>query len=73
MIALLLLSIGLLGAGVMLLGRLRAHADALRELPRLSLVRDMAERIRANPQARARYDTRAGIVGDAACDLHRRL
>ena len=29
----------------------------------------MAERIRANPQARALYDTRAGIAGDAACDF----
>ncbi len=37
--------------------------------PPLNLVRDMAERIRANPQARALYDTRGGAGADAACDF----
>lgn len=69
LIALLLLSLGLLGAGVMLLESLRAHAEALRAATATRLVRDMAERIRANPTARAQYDTRAGTTGDAACDL----
>ena len=67
LIALLLLSLGLLGAGVLLLESLRAHADALRDAAATHLVRDMAERIRANPQARALYDSRAEIVGDAEC------
>ena len=53
LIALLLLSLGLLGAGVMLLESLRAHADALREVTATHLVRDMAERIRANARPRA--------------------
>jgi type IV pilus assembly protein PilV len=69
LIALLLLSLGLLGAGVMLLESLRAHADALRDAAATHLVRDMAERIRANPHARALYDSRAEIVGDAECAL----
>ena len=69
LIALLLLSVGLLGAGVMLLESLRAHAEALRAATATRLVRDMAERIRANPTARAQYDTRAGIAGDAGCDF----
>ena len=69
LIALLLLSLGLLGAGVMLLESLRAHAEALCAATATRLVRDMAERIRANPHARARYDTRTGIAGDAACDF----
>ena len=68
LIALLLLSLGLLGAGVMLLEALRAHADAIREMAATRLVRDMAERIRANPRARASYDTRDGIT-DAGCDV----
>ena len=63
LVALLLLSVGLLGAGAMLLEALRAHADALRELSATLLVRDMAERIRANPSARALYDTRAASAG----------
>jgi type IV pilus modification protein PilV len=66
LVALLLLSLGLLGAGVMLLEALRSHADALRERTATQLVRDMAERIRANPRARRHYDTRA-IAGDRNC------
>ncbi|HET9473300.1 MAG TPA: type IV pilus modification protein PilV [Steroidobacteraceae bacterium] len=69
LIALLLLSLGLLGAGVMLLESLRAHAEALRAATATRLVRDMAERIRANPHARAQYDTPAGIAGGSACEF----
>jgi type IV pilus assembly protein PilV len=72
LIALLLLSLGLLGAGVMLLEALRGHADAMRENSAAQLVRDMAERIQANPHGRAFYDTRGGSPGGdcgiAACD-----
>ena len=70
LIALLLLSLGLLGAGVLLLESLRAHADAISQATATHLVRDMAERIRANPHARALYDTRSGIAGDAGCDFN---
>jgi len=68
LIGLVILSIGLLGAVAMLLGSLRTHADALRRVAATSLVRDMAERIRMNPHARAQYDTRA-----ASADLSSQL
>jgi type IV pilus assembly protein PilV len=67
LIALLLLSVGLLGAGVLLLDGLRAHSDATRLVSATRLVREMADRIRANPRARDLYDTRgAAMAGD--CD-----
>lgn len=69
LIALLLLSLGLLGASGMLLESLHAHAEARREATATGLVREMAERIRANPHARAHYHTRAGVTGEAACDF----
>jgi prepilin-type N-terminal cleavage/methylation domain-containing protein len=49
LIALLLLSMGLLGGGALLLEGLRAHGDALRRMAATRLVQDMADRIRANP------------------------
>ena len=69
LVALVLLSLGLLGACAMLLGSLRSHADALREISAAQLLRDMAERIRANPRAGAGYDTREAVPLAAACDL----
>jgi type IV pilus assembly protein PilV len=72
--ALVVLSVGLLGAAATLLGSLGAHADALRRATALMLVRDVADRIRANAPGRAAYDT-AGTVGAAgdcaaaACDV----
>lgn len=48
LVALVVLSLGLLGAAAMLLGGLRGHAAALREFAALGLARDMAERILAN-------------------------
>ena len=48
LVALVLLSLGMLGASAMLLGSLQAHAAALRELTALTLAQDMAERLRAN-------------------------
>jgi type IV pilus assembly protein PilV len=68
LIALLLLSIGLLGAGAMLLGALRAHADARLARIATCMVRDMADRIRANPRAGALYATYDGEDPDASCD-----
>ena len=68
LIALLLLSVGMLGAGGMLVSGLRAHADALRQVAATNLARDMADRIRANPRGRADYDTRVAAPGPGACD-----
>lgn len=48
LVALVVLSLGLLGAAAMLLGGLRGHGAALREFAALGLARDMAERILAN-------------------------
>jgi type IV pilus assembly protein PilV len=68
MIALTVLSLGLLGAWSLLISSLRGHVDARRHAAATSLVRDMAERIRANPSAGARYDSDAPAAGDVACD-----
>ena len=74
LVALVLLSLGLLGAGGMLLGSLQSHADALHEMAAAQLVRDMADRIRANPRARAVYDSRSAppvvvdCAGPSGCD-----
>ncbi len=69
LIALVLLSMGLLGACQMLLGSLQSHAHAMRELSALGLARDMSDRIRANPRAEAGYDSRHVTPLPAACDL----
>jgi type IV pilus assembly protein PilV len=68
LIALVVLSLGLLGAGAMLLDSLRSHADALRQIAATALVRDMADRIRANPRARDLYDSRYTAASFAACE-----
>jgi type IV pilus assembly protein PilV len=73
LIALTVLSLGLLGAAAMLLDSLRAQGDSLRRMVATHLLRDMAERIRANPAGAARYST-SGIeateapCGAAGCD-----
>jgi prepilin-type N-terminal cleavage/methylation domain-containing protein len=53
LVALVLLSVGMLGASAMLLASLQAHAAALRELAALNLAQDMVERLRANLLAAA--------------------
>jgi len=58
LLALAVLSVGLLGAAAMLLDSLRTHGGALHRVAATQLARDMADRIRANPRARASYDTR---------------
>lgn len=50
LLSLLLLSMGLLGAGALLLEGLQAHGDALRRMAATRLVQDMADRIRSNPR-----------------------
>ena len=69
LVALVLLSLGLFGAGNMLLGSLQSHADALHELTAMQLAQDMVARIRANPRAGPAYDSRETPALAAACDL----
>jgi type IV pilus modification protein PilV len=69
LVALVVLSVGLLGAAATLLGSLAAHAEALRRATAVVLVRDVAERIRLNSLGRASYDTRSPTAGaDCAVD-----
>jgi len=48
LVAVMVLSMGLLGAAALLLDSLRSHAAALRRVAASNLVRDMADRIRVN-------------------------
>jgi type IV pilus assembly protein PilV len=64
LVALVVLSVGLLGAAGLLLDSLRGHASALRRVEASSLVRDMADRIRANPRGGAHYDTDSPAVAE---------
>ena len=50
LVAIVVLSVGLLGAAMLLLDSLRSHAGSLRRVAASSLVRDMADRIRASRQ-----------------------
>jgi type IV pilus assembly protein PilV len=68
LVALVLLSIGLLGAWALLLGSFRTHAEARNHALASGLVRDMAERIRANPQARALYLSENPAADEPACE-----
>jgi type IV pilus assembly protein PilV len=55
LVALLVLSVGLLGAACLLLGGLSDQSLALRQASATVLLADMADRIRANPAARGAY------------------
>ena len=65
LIALAVLSVGLLGAAGMLLESLRAQAESRREVAATHLLREVAERIRGNPQRRAAYSTAESEVASA--------
>ena len=67
LLALAVLSIGLLGAAAMLLDSLRTQASAMHRLGAIQLARDMADRIRANPRGGANYDTRGPSALSAIC------
>jgi type IV pilus assembly protein PilV len=67
LIALVVLSVGLLGAAVMLLESLRTQGDALRESAATRLAHDMSERIRANAHAREVYGDPPGSTA-ASCE-----
>jgi type IV pilus modification protein PilV len=74
LLALVVLSVGLLGAAAMLLDSVRTHGSALQRLGATRLARDMADRIRANAGAGALYDTSnapapvADCAGPTGCD-----
>jgi len=67
LVALVVLSVGLLGAAATLLGSLVAHAEALQRATALVLVRDVADRIRVNTPGRAAYDTRSPLAPGSDC------
>jgi type IV pilus assembly protein PilV len=67
LVALAVLSLGLLGAAGMLLHSLRDQSLALRHAAAGTLLADMADRIRANPAARELYDTRTPRAAAANC------
>ena len=73
LIALLLLSVGLLGAWALQLASLRAHTDSMQQAAATELLRDMADRIRANPTARAHYGSPPDPAYNAACVAAARL
>ena len=68
LVSMVVLSVGLLGASAMLLESLRGHAQALRRAAATGLVRDLADRIRANARGGAFYDTRRSPIAAANCD-----
>jgi type IV pilus modification protein PilV len=68
LVALLVLSVGMLGTAGLLLGALRDQARALRHGAATLLVADMASRIRANPAGRDLYGSRDGHASALICD-----
>jgi type IV pilus assembly protein PilV len=56
MVALVIMSVGLLGVGQLMLVGLRTGGSALARTQAVHLIGDMMERIRANPAARRAYD-----------------
>jgi type IV pilus assembly protein PilV len=60
LVALLVLSIGMLGIAVMYLESLKANRTALSRTMAIQLVNDMADRIRANRSARDKYKLASG-------------
>jgi type IV pilus assembly protein PilV len=68
LVALAVLSLGLLGAAGMLLNSLRDQSLALRHTAAGTLVADMADRIRANAAARGLYDTGMPRATPENCD-----
>jgi type IV pilus modification protein PilV len=75
LVALAVLSVGLLGAAGMLLASLRGLADAQREIAATGLLRDLADRIRINAAGRAAYDSAGAVracVGAQRCSAAER-
>lgn len=68
LVALVVLSVGLLGAAALLLGGLRDQSLALRHGAAGTLLADIAGRVRANLSAGAAYDMGSEPAPDTACD-----
>lgn len=68
LVALAVLSVGLLGAAALLLGGLRDQSLALRHAAAGTLLDDIASRVRANPMAGPAYDSGPESAGGSACD-----
>jgi type IV pilus modification protein PilV len=70
LIAIVVLSSGMLGAAAMLLASLQGQAQSQREIAALNLLRDVADRIRVNRQGRAAYARPAAApdCGAQACN-----
>jgi type IV pilus modification protein PilV len=75
LVALVVLSLGMLGAAGLVLGGMRDQSLALRHGAATALVTNMANRIRANPGAREAYDSRAADLpaecAGSPCDARR--
>jgi len=68
LVALTLLSLGLLGAWTLLISSLRGQLDARHHATATGMARDMAERIRANPSAGPLYASEGLDVDAMTCD-----
>jgi type IV pilus assembly protein PilV len=64
LVALLVLSIGMLGIAALYVSSLRASGSALLRTQAVNFAADMADRIRSNPNAAAAY---AGAAADNSC------
>lgn len=64
LVALVILSVGMLGIAGLYVTTLRASGSALLRMQAINLAADMADRIRANPTAGAAY---AGAAADNSC------
>jgi type IV pilus assembly protein PilV len=64
LVALVVLSIGLIGTAGMLFTSLRGNAEALRRAAAVNLAADLAERIRMNPLARDAWSATGGLEPD---------
>ena len=63
LVALVVLSIGLLGIAALFVTSMRSARSSVSRLHAINLVTDMSERIRANPTARAAYTAAAANMG----------
>jgi len=67
LVALLVLSTGMLGAWSLQLSGLRAHNDAIQHAAAMELLHDMTERVRANYGAAPRYASASAAVPASGC------
>jgi type IV pilus assembly protein PilV len=68
LVALVVLSIGMLGIAALYVEGLRASRAALVRTEAVTLATDMADRIRANRDAGAAYEGAAAVAADADCE-----